>query len=133
MIPDHLEVLSDAMGKLQKNLGRGLIATSVYAISEMVELKNYCLERTLNTKTTNEFLQNLTDHVSSVLKLSQASELGDFIIISHHKNQTHYVVINNDYRWNTLIDTSIVPLGKILYYAIPDQILALREIQSRTH
>ncbi|MEY4530732.1 MAG: hypothetical protein RLZZ156_1453 [Deinococcota bacterium] len=131
MIPDHLEMLSAAMMVLQKNLGKGLIATSVHALGDTTGIKTYVLEKAINMNTTNEFLSNLTNDTASALLTSEVSELGDFMLIAHQGNHLHYVVNNNNLRWNTLADISLVGLGKILYYAIPEQITALEQIQAQ--
>jgi hypothetical protein len=125
----NIERLNEGMKALQKDLGAGLFAASIFGSSDGLELVTVSPPG-IDVGAANALFNNIMNFVNEALIRSDISELGDYLILEQGAPEAPLlgIVANyGDYRWGALVDLTKVSLGIVLNVAIPAQIKTLKE------
>jgi hypothetical protein len=125
----NIQRLEEGMKALQKDLGAGLFAASIFGKNDGLDLVTVSPPG-VDVGAANALFNNILNFVDDALIRSDISELGEYFVLEQGAPEAPLLGIVahcGEYRWGALVDLSKVSLGIVLNVAIPGQIKTLRE------
>ena len=110
-----IQRLNKCLEHLRKDLGEGLIASSIVAMSDCETLA----ETEKSSSLTASIFSEITNFIQEALSKGSYSPLGKFYYMDLAENKGLIFVTLGDYQWRIVIDTKRCKLGLLLNVTLP--------------
>jgi hypothetical protein len=113
----NVQKLNQCVDNLKKDLGEGLLATSIVSMSDGLAIASF----NSSSKAATIFSE-ITDNISKGLAKGPYPPLGKYYILDLCDNKMLIFMPLGDYQWGVAIDSSKVKLGLVLNIVLPEMI-----------
>ena len=113
----NVQKLNQCVENLKKDLGEGLLATSIVSMTDGLAIASFNSSAKAAT-----IFSEITDNINKGLAKGPYPPLGKYYILDLCDNRMLIFMPLGDYQWGVAIDSTKVKLGLVLNIVLPEMI-----------